>query len=78
MTPRELADVQTFPGWGELCVDCKHTYPDKEKYVGFAPSFPCKKVRIRLGGEFPALDNMLKRYVDGSEECPEFQKRRTR
>jgi hypothetical protein len=80
-----ICDTQPSPGWGFICVECKHTWSDETKYVSFPPSLPCNRVKYDRGGYdrstypptyiTPALIFELKRYVDGSESCPSFEAR---
>ncbi len=71
MNHKKISDTQPNPGWGDLCVDCKHVYRPKEKYTEpFSPDYPChKKTFVR--GQLQVPD--LKRYTDGSEDCPKFE-----
>ena len=78
-----LSDTQPNPGWGFICAQCQHTWADNVKYVSFAPSTPCNKIKFTRGGydrskDPPKYDTPcpifeLKRFADGSETCPSFE-----
>ncbi len=80
---KELSDTQPNPGWGFICATCKHTFDDSEKYVNYPPEHPCKRIQYDRGGydrsvhppEYitPAPIFKLKRYVDDSESCPDYE-----
>jgi hypothetical protein len=77
----QLDDTQPSPGWGFICAHCKHTYEDSKKYVDHPPELPCKRLRFSQAGyddqmryETPAPIFDLRRYVDGSESCPHYEK----
>lgn len=83
MGDRTMACTQPNPGWGFICQHCVHTFPDEEKYIDWAPEIACKQVKYDPGGYDrstspptyirPAPIFELKRYDDGSEQCPSFE-----
>lgn len=77
----QVDDTQPNPGWGFICAHCKHTFDDSKKYVDYPPDLPCKRLRFSRGGydsqmryQTPAPVFDLRRYVDGSESCPQYEK----
>lgn len=77
----QVDDTQPNPGWGFICAHCKYTFDDSRKYVGYPPEFPCKRLQFSRGGydsrmsyESPAPIFHLRRYVDGSESCPKYER----
>ena len=68
---KELSDIQYNPGWGGICAVCENTFPDEEKYIDFAPSLPCKK--MKWFRSVPIFE--LYRFVDGTEWCPSFKRK---
>ena len=78
-----LDDTQPNPGWGFICAQCKHTFDDDKKYIGYPPELPCKRLQFSRGGYdrstypmqyiTPAPIFDLRRYVDGSESCPKYE-----
>ena len=83
-----MDDTQPNPGWGWICATCKHTFPDDEKYIdppkGVPPELPCKRLQYDRGGYdkstyppqyiTPAPIFDLRRYVDGSEAGPKYER----
>ena len=55
-------------GWGEVCADCKHTLPEEQKYVTFAPAYPCKKIRWRFG------DMIVPDMDERGETCTSYER----
>lgn len=80
----ELSDTQVPPGWGKICCECKHVWPDDKKYVKWVPECPCNRIKYTRGGydrtTNPPTHNAaapifeLKRYADGTERCKSFEK----
>ncbi len=69
----ELSDTQPFPGWGFICVQCIHTFPDELKYIDWPPSMPCNALTYdAIKGQAVPI-SALKRFVDDTEECPRFK-----
>lgn len=79
----KLHTAQPNPGWGNICCYCRHTFDDEDKYIEYSPPYPCKQLKYDPGGYdtsvsptlyyTPAPIFELKRFKDGSEECPSFK-----
>ena len=83
MIHKELSDTQPNPGWGFICAECKHTWSDETKYVTYAPSTPCNRLKYSRGGYdrsegspkhiAPGPIFELRSFTDGTESCPSFE-----
>lgn len=63
-----------LPGWGDICVICKHVFADNEKYLPYPPTYPCKQVRPIPSPSLPPPLRIPDLHTEGEvETCPDFE-----
>lgn len=66
LASKELSNHLPNPGCGKLCESCEYHLQNIDG------SFPCRRVILHPYQDYVIRGPYLVRYLDGSEECPDY------